>query len=212
MAGLAPFGNAAELWKVTRGTVRLRRRRAFLALMLLWASCATPSCSRRREVSRLKDQANSVLRNSEIIGGAVWVGNAIEPPEHDWEVSVIGLRDDQIHDLRRALNRLERMMLHVDRSPITDAGLRELSGVGGIQELVISDCARITDDGLRHLVCFRELRGLYIWRLSITDKGISHLAELRQLRVISVDDTGASRRSLEELRVSLPTTHFLQNN
>ena len=91
--------------------------------------------------------------------------------------------------------------LAINRSKITDAGLRHLGGLSQLKELDLSDNA-ITDEGLKHLADLVNLEKLVLDRTRVTGNGLAHLANLPKLRGISLSGaslTGAGLANLPKL-------------
>lgn len=75
------------------------------------------------------------------------------------------------------------MFLQLSKTAITDAGLRDLSGM-------------------------RSLRGLYLDNTKITDAGLQHVFQLRDLEVLGVDSTNVTEGGRSALLGPLPKLKF----
>jgi len=89
--------------------------------------------------------------------------------------------------------------LDLDKSGVTDAGLKAMAGMTWLNELRLRETA-ITDAGLAELGKLPNLRRLTLNRTSVTDKGIAALARLPDLEYLMLDGcrgiTDASLTSL----------------
>ncbi|MCH2203234.1 MAG: PQQ-binding-like beta-propeller repeat protein [Fuerstiella sp.] len=72
-----------------------------------------------------------------------------------------------------------------EQDRISDAGLKQLSGLKDLELLSLSGNL-VTDDGLRHLKPLSKLDELDLSLLPITDDAIRHLAPLKQLRQLEL--------------------------
>jgi len=81
-------------------------------------------------------------------------------------------------------------------SRVTDAGLRRLAGLTGLEELWLGNTA-IGDAGLAHLKNLPQLKKLGLARTSVTDAGLRQLAGLKSLTHLYLDDTKITPAALE---------------
>jgi hypothetical protein len=65
-------------------------------------------------------------------------------------------------------------VLYLDAARITDAGLKELAGLKGLQELALFD-TKVTDAGLEVLAGLKNLRALWLDGPEITDAALGEL-------------------------------------
>ena len=91
--------------------------------------------------------------------------------------------------------------LSLNRSRVTDAGLRSLEGLTHLEELSLRETA-VTDPGLVHLRRLAQLKQLDLSLTEITSTGLVHLVGLNQLtdlslRATQIDDHGMTH--LEKL-------------
>ena len=78
--------------------------------------------------------------------------------------------------------------LNLTKCPdITDDGLEHLASLKELRNLSLEGCYRITDDGLKHLSPLKELRNLSLEGCDrISDNGLKHLASFTELRSLSL--------------------------
>lgn len=102
------------------------------------------------------------------------------------------LRDE---DLQRLIgwNRLEFLSLR--RTKVTDAGLRTISEIRGLQGLFLTETA-VTDEGLAHFAGMPELLALELSKTRVTDDGIRVLGGLRKLQHLELAGTEVSGEGL----------------
>jgi hypothetical protein len=89
----------------------------------------------------------------------------------------------------------------LSNTPVTDAGLKELAGLRGVQTLYLSGCEGVTDAGLKELA---QLKGLQSLDLSgcqgVTNAGLKELAELKGLQSLDLNHCrGVTDAGLKEL-------------
>lgn len=95
--------------------------------------------------------------------------------------------------------------LELGNVPITDRGLKHLSGLHSLHRLELTDQGNaITDDGLVHLADMQELEYLRV-RGAITDRGLEHLAKLGSLRFVAIESRTISERAIEALKQQVPS-------
>jgi hypothetical protein len=145
-------------------------------------------------VNRAQRQRDAVAA-IEALGG--WVGYAENPPgrrflawlPRDYTDDVVSVvlpespttfnDRDLIH--LRPLPHLQRLQLN---DQVTDAGLRELMGLTGLQILVLAGTP-VTDGGLRQIRRFTDLEHLYFAGTNISDAGAAELqAALPKCRIV----------------------------
>ena len=97
----------------------------------------------------------------------------------------------------RSLPRLEVLILE-DCDRLTDAGLRHLTGLRRLQELRLSR-TKITDEGLDSLSSMRQLKSLHLEETALTDDGLAKLAHLQQLEELWLLDTAVTDAGVEHL-------------
>jgi len=89
--------------------------------------------------------------------------------------------------------------LTIDEAAVTDAGLARLSRLP-LEEISISRCYSITDDGFRHFGDFTALRQLSVRGIPLAGTGLVHLRGKNQLAVLRLNETGINDAALEPLR------------
>ena len=83
---------------------------------------------------------------------------------------------------------------------ITDAGLRDLTGLTKLRKLYLAG-TNITDDGLPQLSKFTEIEILNLTLCRISDDGLDHLKGLSKLKILMLGYTKVTgSRFPEELR------------
>jgi tetratricopeptide (TPR) repeat protein len=83
-----------------------------------------------------------------------------------------------------ALTQLEH--LDLTGCSVTDAGLAQLRLLPNLRGLCLSNCRKITDQGLAHLGVLTRLNKLALAGCSVTDRGLAHLAGLKNLRELDL--------------------------
>ena len=82
---------------------------------------------------------------------------------------------------------------------ITDAGLAQLQGLTNLKSLSISQCPGITGSGLVHLQRATQLRALRLEEDGIEGGELKHLSSFRKLKRLSLGDMQAGRDDLGHL-------------
>ncbi|MCX5654711.1 MAG: hypothetical protein NTY65_08710 [Planctomycetota bacterium] len=118
--------------------------------------------------------------------------------------------------------------VYLSGTKITDAGLKDLKALKGIQELVLNDTCitnaglkefrslqyldlsgtKITDAGLKDLKELKGLRGLDLTNTRITDAGLKDLKELAGLQWLNLGATQITDAGMKDLKQALPTTNI----
>jgi hypothetical protein len=128
--------------------------------------------------------------------------------------------------------------LGLDRTDVTDVGLRCLTAAANLRKLVIHSCPYVTDTALKHVSAIPALEHLSLWDVAITDEGIAdlrycstlrrlevfagepqspcltplaatHIGEISQLDVLEIRGNWVTKEALEELHQSLPQTTII---
>jgi hypothetical protein len=125
------------------------------------------------------------------------------------ELRIVTLERTSITDEGlRGLVGLERLVsLGIGGAPnITDAGLEHVGRLHSLESLNL--CAHaITDKGLGHLRGLERLHCLGLATTSVTDAGVVHLSRIPALYSVDLRSTKATERGAAELRRMLPQCH-----
>lgn len=99
------------------------------------------------------------------------------------------------------LRRLESLQLGYIWSDrvMSDAGMRHLKDLGGLQALVLTNAA-IGDEGIAHLSRLTELRYLALDGTRVSDAGLAHLRSLTKLTSLTLAQTDVTDAGLAHLR------------
>nr|XP_020655818.1 uncharacterized protein LOC110082536 isoform X4 [Pogona vitticeps] len=95
------------------------------------------------------------------------------------------------------------------RQTVTDAGLTALCHLGGLLELDLSDCSRVTDLGLQHLAHLRRLRRLSLCNTLATDSSLQPVGSLQLLEELCLDRLRVSSLGVARCITSLPHLQVL---
>jgi hypothetical protein len=83
------------------------------------------------------------------------------------------------------MKQLRGLWVGMNRRPLTDAGVRHLAGLAGLEALDLQG-AKMTDAGVGSLAGLSELHRLYVQGAEgaggITDAGVDHVLRLTKLR------------------------------
>jgi len=121
------------------------------------------------------------------------------------------LTDKWLKEVAGALAALKDLKwLDLYQTEVTDAGLKELAGLKGLQKLRLS-ATGVTDAGLKHLKELKELRELNLAATKVSDKGVKELAGLKTLRWLSLLGSDVTDKGFEELKRALPECKVLGN-
>ena len=93
-------------------------------------------------------------------------------------------------------------------SDITDDGLRHLSEMRNLRELILQKTA-ITGTGLAHLQSLPALEVLNLSHSTLNDSGAVHLLKMPSLKEVYVYNTAVSDSILDAVRMHLPETEIL---
>jgi len=88
--------------------------------------------------------------------------------------------------------------LYVSWTGVTDAGLAELKNLKRLENLRLNELD-VTDPGLVHLQAYPQLRNLSLYRTRVTDAGMVHLKDLFFLEHLSLDQTAVTDLGLRPL-------------
>jgi len=82
---------------------------------------------------------------------------------------------------------------------LTDAALVSLKSFPALKKLFLNG-GNLTDDGLRHLTDFRNLKSLGLGGISgLTDRGLVHIADIKALTTLDLAATGAGDATMKRL-------------
>ncbi|KAH9625421.1 hypothetical protein KSS87_011907 [Heliosperma pusillum] len=84
---------------------------------------------------------------------------------------------------------------------INNAAIWPLAGMSTLKELDLSRCAKITNDGIKHVVSILNLEKLYISRTGVTADGIMLLSTLRKVSTLDLGGLPVSDAALCSLQV-----------
>jgi Leucine-rich repeat (LRR) protein len=100
--------------------------------------------------------------------------------------------------------------LHLSMTGVTDAGLKELTGLKNLTTLELNS-ARVTDAGLKELAAFKKLTTLDLSGTKVTDAGLKDLAALKNLTTLYLTTTGVKGAGLKDLAPlrNLTTLHVM---
>ncbi len=89
--------------------------------------------------------------------------------------------------------------LTIDEAGVTDAGLASIA-VLPLEEISISRCYSVTDDGFPYFAQMAALRQLAVRGIPLTGAGLAHLGGKDRLAVLRLNETGINDAALEHLR------------
>lgn len=90
---------------------------------------------------------------------------------------------------------------------VDDATLARIAKHKSLKRLYL-DGTPITDDGLKHLTGLKELRTLGLAQTQITDAGLKQLEGLSALRKINVQGTKVTKAGIARLQAKIPQLHI----
>ena len=88
--------------------------------------------------------------------------------------------------------------LNLVGAKVTDAGLKELAGLKSLQSLDLGG-TKVTDAGLKELAGIKSLQSLNLYNTRVTDAGLKELAGLKSLQSLDLDSTRVTDAGLKEL-------------
>ena len=93
--------------------------------------------------------------------------------------------------------------IQLDRTLITDDGLKELTAIESLEWLSLEDDA-ITDVGIEHLTKLKHLEWLIVDGDALTDKGLEQLAKISSLKYLRLKGTKVTHQGIAKLKHALP--------
>jgi hypothetical protein len=123
------------------------------------------------------------------------------------QLSLCGLftTDESINHIERLQN-ITTLMLY--KTNVTSAGLEPVGRMRNLDSLTLFDNPLIGDEGLKKLVCQKNLRELRLIDAKITDNGLAHLRNLDGLRSLELDFCGITSAGIDHL-IGLSTLRSL---
>ena len=88
-------------------------------------------------------------------------------------------------------------------SKITDAGLKELTGLKQLRDPGLGS-TQVTDAGLKQLTALKDLEKLNLNFTKVTDAGLKDLATLTKLELLGLSFTQVTKDGVKKLQESLP--------
>ncbi|KAF7151730.1 hypothetical protein RHSIM_Rhsim02G0242800 [Rhododendron simsii] len=84
---------------------------------------------------------------------------------------------------------------------ITSSALWDITGMTNLKEVDLSQCSKVTDAGIRHLLSVSTLEKLHIAETGVTAEGISLLSSLVNLSLLDLGGLPVTDRALTSLQV-----------
>ena len=109
--------------------------------------------------------------------------------------------DAQLESLKPVVEQL--FWLNLGGTAVTDAGLKQLSGLKNLRRLHLEKTA-VGDDGMAALAGLGELRYLNLYSTKVTDKGLGAIAGLKKLENLYLWQTQVTDAGAAELQKALP--------
>lgn len=106
------------------------------------------------------------------------------------------------NDALGALASLQLKGLNLNLNPVTDDGLKSISGMSTLEKISLGETS-VTDAGLAHLSPLTKLQKIWLQNTAITDAGLAHLSNLPELSFLVLYDTAITDAGLDALK-SLP--------
>ena len=93
--------------------------------------------------------------------------------------------------------------LDLDKTSVTDVGLKELAELKSLQTLDVSETG-VTDAGLKELNELKDLQWLDLSRTKVTDAGLMQLKGLKRLKSMYLGDTEVTEAGIKAIEEALP--------
>ena len=112
--------------------------------------------------------------------------HAVLDPLYACDGNILFSIDISVHVQYTRPESVEKMLrLSLEKTKITDAGLKELAGCVGVQAVILSQ-SQVTDAGLARVAAFPDLRILDLHDSKITTRGLKELKGLPKLRILCI--------------------------
>jgi hypothetical protein len=95
------------------------------------------------------------------------------------------------------LKEVSGLILGIDGTNLTDAGLEQISPLTQITSLSLISCRKITNAGMAHLGGFTQLQSLFLNNTKISDAGLQSLKDLKSLNELNLFGTEITDAGLE---------------
>ena len=92
---------------------------------------------------------------------------------------------------------------------ITDAGLKELTGLKHLKDLGLGS-TQVTDAGLKPVIAHKGLANLNLSFTKVTDAGVKNLAALTKLKLLGLFATSVSPEGVKKLQEALPKCKIIR--
>lgn len=101
-------------------------------------------------------------------------------------------------------------VVHLDlkKTEVTDEGMRTISQFGNLRRLMLNETP-VSDEGVKALAGLPALESLSLFDTQVGDDGISALRETSSLKSLYLSRTGASQKAVDELKEALPNTKIV---
>ena len=115
-----------------------------------------------------------------------------------WGTTTVKFNTEFGHDEASCLAELPHLVLSLDHTNTTDAGLENLKGLNNIVWVSLNH-THISDAGLRHISDLTNLESLCLDGTGVTDAGLKFLVGLSDLSLLTLDNTQVTDAGLEHL-------------
>ena len=95
------------------------------------------------------------------------------------------------------LDRLKRLSFW--RADLTDVGLVDVKKIASVRALEITDCPKVTDEGVMHIGEMVQLHELALNETRVTDAGVEHLQNLKSLEILDLSGTTITDRAIDTI-------------
>ena len=182
-----------------------------LAVPLGWA--VNRAREQREAVAAIRKAGGNAWYPWQMSAGVATKENAmsIGPPGPKWLTKALGpeyfgrvyMLEMLPRDPESIFGQIEQLndvvIIGLDSSHITDAGLSHLSRMNQLEILSISRCKNISSFGMVHLKGLTRLKELSLWRTDVDDAGLPHLRNLVNLDHLDLAETRITDNGLKEL-------------